>query len=294
MEIEEFTFVTGQELADGTLIVFAQETELIEDGLHTMVLVKKADDDWSNEGVLGWPTISSSINEDSSAALAIDKDGEFFEMTADDGVWTGIDRIKPWRYDFRFIQNVAGRVYAGGTKRFVHRRLGYKSWEEVSRSDMHESDTSIAFEGMAGFSDTELYAVGWNGEIWSFNGAAWRMLDSPTNLILTDATTTTDKVFACGQMGTIIEGRKDSWRIVEHDVMSDDLWSAATFRNTPYFATDYGILKYENGDVSWAAEQSAQMRTTMFLSVGPSGLWSFGPHDICLFDGDTWTTIAQS
>ena len=68
-----------------------------------------------------------------------------------------------------------------------------------------KSGENAGFEDICGFNLTEVYAVGWNGEIWQWEGVRWIDRPSPTNLILTGVCCGTDgNVYACGQNGTLI------------------------------------------------------------------------------------------
>lgn len=290
---DSFTFLSGTELGDGTLLIVAQETAIFEANPHCAVIKRTADMEWGPLGLVGWVNSGTSQNEDASAVLAVDPNGEFLSATSEGIRWTDISRDADLNQQFRFIKSVAGTVYAGGTNRHVHQRIGPIEWKDISDPEMWDSEEAIGFESIAGFGQNELYAVGWDGEIWT-NVGGWRKLDSPTNLILADATTHGEKVYACGQLGTIIRGRGDSWELVEHDITTDTLWSACSFGNAVYFAGEFGILKLEGGEVSVFRLLNANMRSAYSLFTGPSGLWSVGPTDICLFDGENWHTIAQS
>jgi hypothetical protein len=63
---------------------------------------------------------------------------------------------------------------------------------------------------------TELYAVGWQGEIWHYDGEKWHQLPSPTKLVLVDVCCAGDgTVYACGREGLLLKGRDQTWEIVE-------------------------------------------------------------------------------
>lgn len=140
----------------------------------------------------------------------------------------------------------------------------------------------------------ELYAFGWEGVLWTNVGGTWREVGSPTRLILNDGAAAIDKVYLGGQLGIILEGRGETWRAVDNPESDSDIWSVRTFDGATYFSTARGILKLEKGHVSTFARPNPGMRATLNLFVGPTGLWSVSARDIALFDGEGWTTIAQT
>ena len=85
----------------------------------------------------------------------------------------------------REIRAVAGRhAYAVGTGRQVYRRKAPGEWKCIDAWSQVDSKELLdySFESIDGFSDNEIYAVGWEGEIWSYDGKKWTRLGSPTNL----------------------------------------------------------------------------------------------------------------
>ncbi len=57
-------------------------------------------------------------------------------------------------------------------KRQVYRRGGERRWTDMSAPFPKPRETA-GFEAIDGYSSNEIYAVGWSGEIWQFNGKKW-------------------------------------------------------------------------------------------------------------------------
>src|SRR3569833_960886 len=88
----------------------------------------------------------------------------------------------------------------------------------------------------------DIYAVGWDGEVWNYDGASWHELPAITNQVLVDVCCTGDGVvYACGREGLLIKGRADIWEIVDTDDLEEDFWSLAWFDDRLFIASLYNL-----------------------------------------------------
>ncbi len=298
MEFEDLLLLTAVEFVDRTVVVAAQEKGVnTNEEPHTVLLVRDPDGEWSEGGAFPQLTVGMCISETGDRAVLVDNNGhvsDYKPVERDQAQMYPPDRYES--HQVRFLKNIAGAVYSGGTNRHLHQRDSGRQWIEISTDAMRpNTDDPIGFEDMDGFSADELYAVGWDGAIWARNGPNWSEINSPTNLILTSVVAGSDRLFVGGQLGTILEGRGTDWRPVEHEESDADIWSAAAFGDAIYFATNSVILKWEAGEIGVAHPIDTEvMRTAHDLKVGPSGLWSIGRQDLVLFDGDEWRSVLQT
>jgi hypothetical protein len=290
------TFIRGIEIANGRFIINTQAPGLdIETQPHTGFCYWTREGGWAEIGIAGKLTADSSANEDGSAMIMMDPTGFMHEV---DGNQITKDFLKDCDGNIpgaplRCIRCIDGQVYAAGVERQVFRRSG-GTWQVISPKEIMTADHPIAFQGIDGVSSCEIYAVGWDGEIWSFDGIDWQQLQSPTNIVLNDVGVGPDGCVAVGLLGQVIAGRGDSWTMIEHDETDEDFWSVRYFDGAFYLAALSGIYRLLDGKLTMFRETDADMRTAYSLSVGPSGLWSVGANDIALFNGADWETIAQS
>jgi hypothetical protein len=203
------------------------------------------------------------------------------------------DQSPQRRGPLRCIREVGGNLYAAGMNRQVYQRLDDNRWAIIDAGtrppDLREV---VGFESIDGFTPRELYAAGWKGEIWEYDGHAWRQIDSPTNVILTDVCCADDEnVYICGRLGLLIRGRHDNWAPVEHGSTREDFWGMAWYANRLYLATTrsvYMLLDDRLERVDFGADLPA---TCYQLSASEGVLWSIGAKDVMAFDGNQWTRI---
>src|SRR5262249_4982557 len=80
------------------------------------------------------------------------------------------------------IRRIGGQVYVVGMGREVFRRRAPNVWEWCGRGSADNStvDPMGGFLDIDGFGPESMYAVGFRGEIWHYDGALWKQIDSPT------------------------------------------------------------------------------------------------------------------
>jgi hypothetical protein len=132
----------------------------------------------------------------------------------------------------RGIRYIGSSVYAVGMKRQIYRRVDFDHWISIDTGVFSNGSEVVGFEAIDGFNEHELYAAGWEGEIWAFNGERWERKESPTNVILHDICCADDgSVYACSQLGTLVKGRGDEWQTIDTE-LQENIWSLAWFNDT--------------------------------------------------------------
>lgn len=207
----------------------------------------------------------------------------------------GMDPEK--RGPLREIRGIAnGRAYAVGTCRQAYVRDGEDQWRCIDQSaqggDTPITDTS--FESIDGFSDQEIYTVGWEGEIWKYDGSVFTQQNSPTNLALHKVRCAPDGfAYACGQLGTLLRGRDDRWEVIEHGTTREDLWGMEVFDGQLYVSSSHLVYRLEDGKLTPVDFGDDVPRTCYHLSAADGIMWSIGPKDVMEFDGSNWTRRLQ-
>jgi hypothetical protein len=193
------------------------------------------------------------------------------------------------------VRAIEGKAYAAGMDRQVYRRDAPNKWVCIDESmrPPKESKEVLGFEGIDGFSEKEIYAVGWKGEIWMYDGKKWKQIDSPTNLVLTGVCCAGDgNVYATGRRGLLLKGRKNKWQVIKHDSTKQDLWGMAWYNDELYLSSleQVFVLRKDELEPIVIAEDKPKV-SCYHLSAADGVLWSIGPKDVMAFDGKDWTRI---
>jgi len=178
-----------------------------------------------------------------------------------------------------------------GMDRQVYRWKGGGIWETLEQGMPSTAGTVAGFEAVGGFSNSEIYAAGWDGELRHFNGKTWRGIDSPTSSIIVNLCCAGDgNVYCCGRTGLLLRGRDDRWEVMELEGEPDDFWGIAWFKDRLYLSSMRAVYVLD-GNALTPVEYGDETTSCYHLAASKDFLWSIGPKDVVSFDGKTWTRI---
>lgn len=286
------TLVDAQVVSSRTGAIVASVDELFESDEPNAVLCYMQAGKMRSHPV-EWNSVSVCCGNDGTALYL----GEFGELVAWDGAQfvelgsiPGVVDIGPLRC-IRYVQ--PGLYIASGTGLQAYSSPDGRNW---TREQVAGADDELSLEAVAQLAD-ETYAVGWAGAIWRRRGRAWDPVDSPTNLDLFALAAGCDGyMYACGDEGTILKGRADSWSVIEHDATKEKLWSVACFKGRTLFSGMQLLYELVGDQLELlAAPEDAPFPTSTYrLRVAGETLWSMGPKQLFEFDGAQWLPLLDA
>jgi hypothetical protein len=217
---DEFSFVNGCVVDKEYILFLLANDELAARKIDSAMFLGWKGGAWLNGGDQDWMCAGIGIERSETPKLVAV--GEFGEVFVKGGGVQINEKVTPKlktisdRGPLRGVRTIDQNVYVVGMDRQVYMRSkGRWSAFDAGLNSTHGNSDIAGFEAIAGFDKNELYAVGWNGEIWRFDGHTWKRADSPSNLILNDVCCAADgKVYAVGQKGTLLVGRHDKWQLI--------------------------------------------------------------------------------
>lgn len=271
--------------------LLAEDDEVSEDEVqHTVILT------WHNakwfKHFLSWSAKSACICQiPKEQLIAIGGDGDYVIFGQGDifegKIWGDVDRadkVGP----FRSVQNICGKAYAVGMDRLAYRRDGHNLWTRLDNGLPPGGN----LEAIHGFAEDDIYAVGWAGEIWHFNGWQWSQNSTPTNVILTGVCCAGDgKVYCCGQKGTLIVGRGEEWDLIPQPDTQADLWDVEWFKGKLYISTMMVVYALVTNRLVLVGFGKEEVETAYHLSSVDGVMWSIGQKDVLAYDGSAWKRI---
>jgi hypothetical protein len=179
-----------------------------------------------------------------------------------------------------------------GMDRQAYRWKGGDQWDAFEQGLRPAGNKVAGYEAVAGFSLSDVYAGGWDGELVHWNGKTWRTIDSPTSSIIVNMCAGGDgKIYACGRTGLLLCGRDDEWGVIDHQMTTEDFWGIAWFKGKLYLSSFDGVFYLEKGEVQPVDFGDLNITSFYHLTASREMLLSIGAKDIVAFNGKDWTVI---
>lgn len=295
---DSFSFVAAAVRDKTCIFVVLSDDAVAQKKIPMSGIVQWVPDGWGDGGQTVWrtadvemirhPLIQMIAIGEYGAALLIGS-GDRHEETI---VTSNSSPAK--RGPLRGVRSIENEILVVGMDRQVYRRAGHDSWENFDLGIPRNSDPKAVsgFEAVDGFSMSEIYAVGWDGEIWCCENGTWVAQASPANSVLVDVCCGGDGfVYACGRNGLLIKGKKGQWDIVDQGAFSEDLWNLAWYKDRLYASSMDNVFVLEDGELSPVYMGEDQAKTCYRLCTDDGIMLSVGAKDIMSFDGAKWTRI---
>jgi hypothetical protein len=194
----------------------------------------------------------------------------------------------------RDLRAVGASTFAVGMSRQVYRRSRAGVWTPYDDGARHQPGSFLdirGFNSIHGLDERDMFAVGFDGEIWRCCEGKWTPVDSPTNVMLNVVEVVRpDVAFACGLMGTLLRGQGDAWRPIEHEATEESFVGMASFQGRLYLSDGDTVFLLENDESLTPVDfGEGQSREVGHLHAAHGALWAFGPRLIMrTTDGANW------
>lgn len=185
------------------------------------------------------------------------------------------------------VSEIGGKAHAVGHCGAVYRLDELTQWTRID--DGLSPDFMI--EAIHGFDGSDVYAAGFRGALWHFDGQKWTKRDLPTNANLNAVKCAGNgTVYLGGQGGILVRGREDTWETIDQEEMTDDVWDIEWFEEELYVSSSavYRLKRDRLEPVDFGDDPP---KSAYHLSAAKGVLWSIGEFDVMSFNGKTWTRI---
>jgi len=194
----------------------------------------------------------------------------------------------------RGARYVGAQLFAVGMSRQAYcRDDDDREWRRIDQAIRQRGQGVLGLEAVDGFSETDVYMVGLGGEMFRYDGTAFRKLDSPTTFSLRDVRCgAPNRVFACGPGGVLLQGSGDHFLSIDHKATDGDFYSIEWFRDALYVASLRRVYRLEDARLVPLDFGHGTEATAGHLHAADGTLWSCGAKHLSFTqDGTTWTPV---
>lgn len=273
--------------------------ELVVQDIYDALILRRLDDKWGRRNVEYPVRGMHPIDADPHTLLNMCINGKIVELTFPGDREEDVDTSEDGPSDLvhlRSMKQIGKHVYVAGMARRVYRREKPGVWKPVDDGTFVPRDKRtipIGFNGIDGFSEQDIYAVGYNGEIWCFDGVTWIQDDSPTNVVLNCVCCTPNSdVYIAGMAGVLLRGKKGQWAVVEQTETEEDFWGMTTFQERVYLSNYDGVFYVDGDDIVKVDFGIKKELTTAYIHAADGIMYSVGQKDIAYTtDGVSWIEV---
>lgn len=214
------------------------------------------------------------------------------------------------------LRRIGDSIYASGDYHKLFKRVGKKQWVDLTKpsehTELHELGVAQSkgnysqtlpstFMSFDGFSESDIYACGGEGDLWHYDGQRWTQLSPPINSELNNLVCGDDGfVYITSSWGDLLKGYyrdgEEQWELIPQDVVSMDLGfeDAAWFKGKLYLSNSWGLYVLEEGTVKridFSNEGHNAQYSFKRVVAGHGILISYGLDNAVMFDGQQWQAI---
>jgi hypothetical protein len=194
------------------------------------------------------------------------------------------------------MRAIGAELYAVGMARRAYKRGADGLWVAIDSTcfvPRAQRKEATGFNSVGGTGPSDIYAVGYKGEIWHYDSQVWEQQSSPTNITLTCLICAADGVvYVAGLSGMLLVGKAGLWEVIPQTKTKDNFWGIADFRGHVYVASQSGLFRIVGNDLEPVSLANDGRPTTSFVDASDGVMWSVGRKDILsTSDGQIWTRV---
>ena len=276
-----------------------------EKRIFNLILSCPEESRYGYSGVLGLDKLNIAISQVPKIhSLSIDGNGAVYAMGSGfDNIERSIDfdkHVGPQRGGVLAIKSIEGVVYGVGWSRSVCQREGPDQWVPIwnqlpvpkvkSTPDLNR----YGFSAIDGFSGSDIYAAGGNGDVWHFDGDAWKQIRFPSDMLIYNVCCGGDgAVYIAGHGGTVFRGRGDQWSKICEGIASYWFNDMVWYQDKVWGTNDYGICAFnENGEQKLDLPDFVRS-STGYMAQGDGVLVIAGMYGASMYDGTKWSSLVD-
>jgi hypothetical protein len=245
-----------------------------------------------------WPVVSICGTEKTKTTfevIALGMDGEL--LTGVPGGFSESDLQKLTGTSFaigpmRDIRVVGDDVFAAGMGRQVFRRAN-DQWALISSSIHSTKDEIAGFNSIHGRTPTAVFAVGFEGEIWFYNGSDWKQLDNATSVVLHRVVVAPNGfAIICGAAGVLLQANSEQAVTIKNQATEDNLYGLTVFKEKVFVSSMTELFELTNEGLQPVSIDLEGPLSFGHLEANEKYIWSVGAqHLLRSEDGVAWQLI---
>ena len=198
------------------------------------------------------------------------------------------------------VKTIGENVYGVGARRSVCKRVNVGEWVPVwdglpvpTVRDASEFN-HYGFRDIDGFNESDIYAVGGEGDVWHFNGTSWRQLAFPSKLELTNVCCGGDgHVYISDRWGETYQGRAGAWQKVSDSCSSSRFQDVVWYQGELWASSQRGVWCLKETGFETPDLPDFALSSTGAMSAAHGMLLLAGWYQASLFDGREWTSLVD-
>ncbi|EKP5052046.1 hypothetical protein P3O32_001876 [Salmonella enterica] len=213
------------------------------------------------------------------------------------------------------LVRVGTNVYAICSGLRIYKRIKYQQWQEITHNlpvpngfieGSADGVKNSIFYDLAGFSESDMYAVGGMGIVYHYNGLSWLKIPFNSDKRLHTVCCADDGfVYISDNDGSIWKGRKNEWtRIINQGTLIWPFKNMVWFDNRLWCGNHQDIKVLEDGQLIYATQAKhkplpdevdglGNHKNGKNIEVSPDGsiMMISGSQGVAIYDGNEWKVL---